>query len=425
MQDLKKIFFLGAGVCTKLISSLIVTRLCSEQLGPSAFGLTGQLNSLLAIVALVAGGGIAIGLNKIYAQNTNSVSDRQVWLRTSKKIVATSSIILVFLFFIFYEFILKNLFIQIQNFNIVFFSLLAAVFPIGYSAIYQGKINGYQRHDYYAASLFAGSILSVIGALGLIKILGNLGAFLSIIWIGCAQAFAMCISGMLLRDKATSISDSKNTKALDRIKFLLGFGALSISAGIILPAVYIFLRIILQNHATNEQFGLWQAATRISEAYTQIPLLYLSAVVFAKYAKETDRCRFSSAIRNDSIFLCTLTFLMCVVLYTSQKLWIPLIFTHNFLQMAELMPGQLSGDALRIAAYLGTTVMAAKGFVRICIAYEVLQGALLLCFSYVLIPIFSVKGAIYAYCLSYFIYLLLVIMAIFFLTTKIKSNFKA
>jgi len=405
MKDLKKVAHLGVGLAIKLLAGLFSVKLCAYYLGPENFGVSGQLGSLLSIISLLAGGGISAGITKIYAGGACPPESRSEWHRAGGRIVIIFICVLIIALLLAAEWIVSRLFNGFQNGYWLIAGLTLAVVPLSYAAIGQGRINGLHRDDLYAASLILGSLLGVLGLIFLGKLLGAEGALLGMIWVMVAQALAMVLIGRLLKDKKSSpVTEVVVTKFWTKARFLLGYGVLSISAGAVLPVTYIIIRLLIRAHGKGDEFGFWQATLRISEAYTQLPLLLLSTVLFARFAGSTSISVEFQKVKRAYALMAIVMGLITIFVYFTRNYWIKLVFTAEFQPMEAYLPWQLIGDALRIMSYVGTTILAAKGAVRVCVVGEFVQCALLLATNFVLTPLFDVYGAYAAYIFTYALY---------------------
>ena len=409
MKDLKKTLYLGVGLSAKLLAGLFAVKLCAQYLGPNAFGVTGQLSSLLSVMSLLAGAGASVGVTKVYAGAEFQLESRPQWIKAARWIALGSAGLLAALLLIFSGWVVEHLFSGTEQAYWLLGGLLVGTLPIAFAGIGQGKINGSHRDDLYALSLVSGSVLGLLGLWALGRYLGSTGALLGMIWLIVAQAlvmnlFSRRIDSQSLPHAAVSIADLKL-----KARFLLNYGALSIAAGAIIPVVYITIRLLIQQHEGDRIFGLWQATLRISEAYNQLPLMLLSVVLFARFAGSATAPLDKSQVRKTYLFMAGMMACISAFVHLTRAYWIPIVFTAKFEAMEAFVPWQLAGDALRVMSYVGTTILAARGAVKLCIIGEFVQGGLLLVTSLLLVPQFPVYGAFYAYILSYGLYLLMTI----------------
>lgn len=412
MKDLKKTLYLGLGLGVKLLAGLFAVKLCAQLLGPEAFGVTGQLSSLLSVVSLLAGAGVSVGMTKLYAGAEFPPESRPEWIKAARWIALSSAGLLSALFLIFSGWVVGHLFNGSEQAYWLLGGLVVSTLPIAFAGIGQGKINGSHRDDLYALSIVSGSALGLLGLCGLGHYLGPTGALLGMIWLVVAQALVMNLFGRFIDRNSVSNAAEAVQDFKSKARFLLSYGMLSIAAGATIPIVYIFIRLLIQEHNGNQVFGLWQATLRISEAYNQLPLMLLSVVLFARFASSAAEPLNLAQVRKTYLFIAAMMTGIAGFVYLTRSYWIELVFTADFAPMEAFVPWQVAGDALRVLSYVGTTILAARGAVKLCIVGEFVQGGLMLVTSLLLVPNFPVYGAFYAYILTYGLYLLMTSVAL-------------
>ncbi len=164
---------------------------------------------------------------------------------------------------------------------------------------------------------------------------------------------------------ATAAATATIPELKSKARFLLGYGMLSIAAGAIIPIVYIFIRLLVQEHNGDRIFGLWQASLRISEAYNQLPLMLLSVVLFARFASSAAEPLNLEQVRENLSVHRGHDGRHRRLRHLTRPYWIELVFTSDFAPMEAFVPWQLAGDSLKILSYVGTTILAARGARRL------------------------------------------------------------
>lgn len=417
---LKKAVYLGSGLLVKLFAGLLAVRVSAQVLGPENFGLTGQIAGLISVVTLLAAGGLANGVSKIYAGSEVTDEDRESWLQSAGALAFSffSAVALFLLAFtpLINELILKNHEgSSLITLSMVFFAGLVAI-----SAVPQGKINGSHRDDLYALSMIAGSIAGVAGLFFFIWCLGKTGIFIGIVWLPAAQYFMIYLIGAKF-DRNTNFSFSI-PKLNQKSKFFLRYGALSATTGLIIPIAYIYLRSVVDQARTAEYLGLWQANIRISEAYLQLPMMMLTVVLFAKFASQAAKPIQISQIGLVYAKISALLLIIFIPVYFLRDWWIPIVFNDDFKKMAENLPIQLLGDFFRVNSYIGTTLLAARGFIRIPIACEIFQGVLLVVLGTSFIYLKLSHDIYLAYATTYFMYLSITAALVFWAAKTQNSH---
>ena len=231
MKDLKKTLYLGLGLGVKLLAGLFAVKLCAQLLGPEAFGVTGQLSSLLSVVSLLAGAGVSVGMTKLYAGAEFPPESRPEWIKAARWIALSSAGLLSALFLIFSGWVVGHLFNGSEQAYWLLGGLVVSTLPIAFAGIGQGKINGSHRDDLYALSIVSGSALGLLGLWGLGHYLGPTGALLGMIWLVVAQALVMNLFGRFIDRNSVSNAAEAVQDFKSKARFLLSYGMLSIAAG--------------------------------------------------------------------------------------------------------------------------------------------------------------------------------------------------
>jgi PST family polysaccharide transporter len=113
-----------------------------------------------------------------------------------------------------------------------------------------------------------------------------------------------------------------------------------------------------------------------------------------------------------------------LVIYFLRDFIIQVLFTSEFNNMRDLFSFQLSSDIIKMASWILGYILIARAMTREYIIMEILHCSLFVLFSWLFIPYFGAKGAIFGYLASqifYFFTIAFILRNIFFST---KTNFK-
>ncbi len=420
MGNITKTFHLGIGLGAKLLAGLGAVKLCAEYLGAQGFGMTGQLSSLLSIVTLLAGAGTSVGVTKIYASNELTPHSKVVWVNTARVIALLSAVVLLISIVGASGLIVDHLLLDLPGAWWLVGALAIGVFPIANSGVAQGIINGMHRNGLYAISLTLGALLGFAGVWIGARYFGAIGALIGVIWLPVAQSLMISIIGRQISEgNETAVMPEASLRK--QVKFFLGYGLLYIAPGIIMPVAYILIRLLIQENNGFEVLSFWQAALRMSDAYCQLPMLVLSVVLFPKIASLDSGPLPREFLKKIYLYVTVLTGTITFIVFLTYDIWLNIIFTTAFKSMREYMPFQMLGDVLRITSYVGTTILAAQGRIKLCLLSEMLQATLLLVFSALLISSSNPFGMCYAYIITYCSYLL---FTWFFMLAADKTKFQ-
>ena len=91
---------------------------------------------------------------------------------------------------------------------------------------------------------------------------------------------------------------------------------------------------------------------------------------------------------------------MLIAVYLLRHIIIELLFSQSFMPMADLFLPQVLGDFVRICGSIIAYIFLARGWRRIAIASELMQAAILIAGTWMLVGHVGIMAPIYAYCIS-------------------------
>jgi PST family polysaccharide transporter len=159
-----------------------------------------------------------------------------------------------------------------------------------------------------------------------------------------------------------------------------------------------------------ENAGYWEAMTRISAYYLMFISTILSVYFFPKLAFSTSK----KAIRNvyKSYYLGILPFFVigAVVLFFLRFFLIKVLFSKDFIPVADLFLWQLIGDAFKVASLILGYQFYAKKLTSAFIVTELFSLAIMFALSHFFVISYGLVGVVIAHAATYFIYLIVLIL---------------
>jgi PST family polysaccharide transporter len=152
-------------------------------------------------------------------------------------------------------------------------------------------------------------------------------------------------------------------------------------------------------------------------------MVMLSVILFGKFASKSRNELDWKDVHKAYGYILALVLAIGLFVYGARHYLVELLFTKDFLGVADLVPWQLTGDLLRMLSYVGTTVLAARGFVKTCILAEMVQGALFCLSSILIVPKAGVLGPFIAYMTTYAIYLMFSVFVLIYLQNGNKKKY--
>jgi PST family polysaccharide transporter len=103
---------------------------------------------------------------------------------------------------------------------------------------------------------------------------------------------------------------------------------------------------------------------------------------------------------------------VALIIYSTRDFIIELLFTPDFTPMRELFAWQLTGDVIKIGAFVFAYIMIGKAMVSLYVFTEIFFSATLYMLTYICVDEFGLKGAAIAYAANYLLYFISMIYII-------------
>ncbi|GAA0340132.1 lipid III flippase WzxE [Morganella psychrotolerans] len=388
----------------KIGAGLLVVKLLALAYGPSGIGQAGNFRQLVTVLGVLSGAGIFNGVTKYIAEHHEDADKRRAILGTSSTIILLFSTLLAIAFLLFSAQISVLLFGH-DSYREVIVAVAFIQMGIGYANYFLAILKGYRDASGNALAIVAGSLIGVAAYYLCLRLWGYGGALAGLALVPALIIFPALI--IMLRRKRFPLSDLK--PAWDRaIASHLGkFTLMALMTAVTLPVAYILMRNLLADRYSWDAVGMWVGVTSISDAYLQFITASFSVYLLPTLARLQEK----TAIRREIIK--SLKFVLPAVAVASFMVWllrdfaIWLLFSEEFTGMRELFVWQLTGDVLKVGAYVFGYLVIAKAALRFYILTEVTQFVLLTLSAYWLIPAHGAVGAAQAYMVTYIIYFLL------------------
>jgi antigen flippase len=384
----------------KLLAGLIVMKLIAVRLGPAGLGQLGNFMNVVAILNVAACGGITIGVTRYIAEFQRDDRVIAEILRKAAFITCLCTMVIALVTLAFAGRISVILF-GTEEFSTVLRVGTLLVLPIGLAAIGVSVANGFSDTRSLAYFQVATGILGLGGLYLLITRWGTQGAVLGLLWISACPIIPVLV--WWYRKHHIRLKERSSEVAL-KASSLTRYGALTLYSILLQNGSLIKVRSILASSHGWSEVGVWQAMSRLSDAYLQVILVFLGAYTLPRLAatvRKADTVRLT--VESYTYILSALVVILGVG-YSARHLVIRLLLTTKFEAVSTLFLPQMFGDFFKIAAYIPGYLALAKGSTRFLLVGEPVQVLLMITFAYALVPSFGAIGASYAYLCTYGLY---------------------
>jgi len=390
------------GTAARLLAALATIKLVAHAAGPEGVGRLGQFLGLMALLSVLAGGGIGAGIVKHVAEYRNDPERFERLVRTALGYALCASLATGALALAFARPLALWLLGDARYVGLV------CVLALAQAGIAMGNcllaiFNGLMDVRRLVLVQVTGSALSVALALLLSWRFGLYGALLSLV---LGQLLWLPI-GLPAWRTSPHYRPGLLRPRLDRemAARLAGFSAMTLSSALCAPLVGIAARDHLAAQLGWTQVGYWQAVGKVSDAY----LLFLTAAINVHYLPRLSAIGERDALRREltqaSRQLIPAAAALALAIYLAREWITPLLFSAQFAPINALYAPQLLGDVIKIASFVFSYLMLAKAMTGLFVASEFAFAGLYFTLLVVLTRWFGLPGAVYAFAANYSLYL--------------------
>jgi PST family polysaccharide transporter len=380
-----------------LVLSFITIKFTAIYLGPSGLALVAQLGNFISICHGILGGGIGAATARLYAELSRDREGRKRFLATAWRLAAVFAVASIVTIALASGPLARWLLTSDEHRAAVMLAGVAVACLV-LNTVIVSAING------------AGEMGRVVASYALASVAGfAVYVPASVVWgipgglIGYAISQTIClpVSLAILRWSSGVASDDFRGN-FDRAEAqrILGFVRMLIVHSTMSPLGLILIRDTVASHLGLATAGLWQATWRISEIYLGVVMASLSLYFLPRLGEVVGTPALREEIVRTFARAVGVTAAVALAIFLLRDWVVRIVFTEEFLPVRDLMPFQLLGDVLQMAAWTFGFVLVALVRSRWYIALEILIPAIYLGGALMLVPRFGAQGVTWAYCLA-------------------------
>ncbi len=407
MKLIKTTLFSSIITFIRIATGFISNKVVAIFVGPSGIAILGQFVNFFNIALTFSNGAISTGVIKYTAEFESDKKQLKKLMNTSLMITLYSSLITAFFLIVFASSISNYLFSTNFYSKPIFYIGLTIVF-YSLNNLILSVLNGIGDIKKYTLINSIGSVFGLLLTIVLVYYYNIIGAIYSLVF---AQAVVFFFSLILVSKKSWFSSNYFNFK-LDFVilKKLSHFSLMAIVASLTLPISQIFLRNMITSRFGIDDAGIWQGMMRISDGYLLLITTSLSVYYLPKLSSIcNDNMKLKHEIFSGyRIIIPTILFTELIIFLFRENI-IQLLFSNDFSEMSTLFFWQLSGDFLKIIAWVLSYLLLARSMTKIFIFSEILFTISYVALGYIFTKYFSLKGISIAFCVNYFLYFLYMI----------------
>ena len=395
-------------VILKISIGVITSKVLAVFIGPSGLALTGNLKNFLTSIESIATLGFQNGIVKYVVDAKNDALALKKILSTIFISLFAVSLALSFILFGFSSYFTSLIFGIKSNYNLIF-KILAIVLPWYASTAYLLVIlNGLGKFKKVIYVNIIGNIIGLLFCIVAVYYYATFGALVAII-VPPALLFFVAFYYV---NKEISFFDNISRSSFDWsvLKNLSSYSLMALVSSVFGSFVFLAIRNNIIAVLGLENAGYWEAMTRISTYYLMFISTILSVYFFPKLTFSSSK----KAVKNvfKSYYFGVLPFFVigAVVLFFLRFFLIKVLFSKDFIPVADLFLWQLIGDAFKVASLILGYQFYAKKLTTAFIVTELFSLAIMFALSHFFVISFGLVGVVIAHAATYFIYLIVLIL---------------
>ncbi|MBL0614743.1 O-antigen translocase [Aeromonas veronii] len=394
----------------RMAMGFVIAKVVAIYTGPTGMAMLGQVQSMVGSLNGIINAPVSSGVVRFTAEYKEQGFDACApWWRAALQWVMIISAIAIPVGLLFAKQIASGLF---KNVNLEWV-VMATVCMLPFAAIgtlCNSVINGQQLYRRYVglgmlSALISGGVMLTMIALHNIE-----GALLAAAVQAALIGLVMLIAN--LRQPWFKLcywlGEVEPQARKDIGKYML----MAITSALTVPTSMIFVRNILIDQVGWEATGQWQAVYKISEVYLGVITMSLGTYYLPRLASVTGVNAIIREIHKTARVIIPIVAAMALGVYLLRDVAISLLFTEAFRNARDLFAIQLTGDVIKIWAWLYAYPMLSRGATRWFMTTEIVFTMSFVILTYFLVPQHGVMGANIAYAINYFVYFIVMFFCV-------------
>lgn len=394
----------------RMAMGFVIAKVVAIYTGPTGMAMLGQIQSMVSslngIINAPAGNGVVRFTAEYKEQGFDACAP---WWRAALEWVLIISAIAIPSGLLFAEPIAAWIF---QDKTLAWV-VMVTVIVLPFSAIgtlLNSVINGQQLYRRYVGLGMLSALISGGVMLAMIALHNIQGALLATALQAALIGIVMLIAN--LRQPWFKLRYWWGAAEPKARKQIGSYMLMAITSALTVPISLILVRNILIAEVGWDATGQWQAVYKISEVYLGVITMALSTYYLPRLASLTGVDAIVSEIHKTACIIIPIVTIMALGVYLLRDVAISLLFTEAFRSTRDLFAIQLTGDVIKILAWLYAYPMLSRGATKWFIGTEIVFTMSFVALTYFFVLHHGVVGANMAYAINYFIYFFVVLFNI-------------
>ena len=386
----------------KMVMGFVIAKVVAVYTGPTGLAMLGQVQGVVAVLNGLINAPAANGVVRFTAEKqAEGYEACSPWWKASLQWILIIAGITIPLSLLLSDNVATLLF-QDDSLSWVI-TVTACVLPLSaMGTLCNSVINGQQHFRRYVGLGMLSAIVSAALMLSMIFYANIKGALLAAALQSALIGIVMLFAN--LRQPWFKIKFWWGATSVSARKSIGSYTLMAITTALTVPVSLILVRNILVEQVGWEATGHWQAVWKISEVYLSVITLALGTYYLPKLASLVGVDAIVKEIKYTAIIVLPIVCFMSFCVYFLRDVVIWLLFTDEFKDARDLFAIQLSGDVIKILAWLYAYPMISRGATSWYIPTEMFFSCLFVLLTYIFVIETGLAGVTYAYCLTYILY---------------------
>lgn len=389
----------------KAVASLLTNKIIAVYAGAPGMALLGHFSNFLSLFQILPNS-VNVGVTKYIAEHKEDRPKMLAHLSTAFLLIVTATI-LVSLGLILFSGPAAELVLKDRRYSGVFMVAGALALFVSLNGFWMSILNGLKEIRSYVIVNICASLIT-LAVTGLLAMRWGVYGALLAFSVSQSMVFLLTLYFVSRHDWAswqnlTGYFERACASRFLKYSIMVAFGS------VLSNFTSIILRERIMSGLSMDAAGIWQGMLRISDSYMTLAISSLSVYYLPRLSEIKDDAEFKKEVWGGYAVILPVMGLACAGLYLFREQVILLLYTERFLAMKELFLPQLAGDFFKIFSWLLGYITVAKAMTRWFMFSELLYNLLYVSLGFILIGRFGVKGAQYAYFVSYFMFSLFMI----------------
>ena len=394
----------------RMAMGFMIAKVVAIYTGPTGMAMLGQVQSMVGslngIINAPAGNGVVRFTAEFKDQGFDACA---TWWRAALQWVLIIAAILIPMGLLLADHIATLLF-QDKTLAWVVIATVCMLPLVAMGALCNSVINGQQLYRRYIGLGMLSVLISGGIMLTMIALYNIQGALLAAALQSALIGVVMLIAN--LRQPWFKLRYWWGVVEPKARKQIGGYMLMAITSALTVPVSLIMVRNILISQVGWDAAGQWQAVYKISEVYLGVITMALGTYYLPRLSSLTGVDAIISEIYKTARVIIPIVAIMALGVYLLRDVAISLLFTEAFRNARDLFAIQLTGDVIKIAAWLYAYPMLSRGATKWYVSTEILFTVSFVVLAYLLVSGYGAIGVNMAYTINYILYLFVMLVTI-------------